>query len=88
MDEVDRLRVEMTDGRTFEGSPVSIVRDMRALSFDREESLEDYVRASAERAETLLGASLVLEGETVEDLSRSFLLEAARAGLAKAETLP
>ena len=80
---VDQFQLEMPDGRSFEGSAVAIVSQMRALAFDREPSLDSYIRWSAETARVHLGVELSTEGESLEALAENFLASVVRAGLAR-----
>ena len=79
---MDELHLELPDGRVFQGSPVAVVAQMRSLAFEREESLESYIRWSCQQARAHLGIEIAAEGDTLSALASSFLDSVVRAGLA------
>lgn len=73
----------LPDGRVLQGSPVSIVTQMRSLAFDRGADLEGYIRWACRMSEEHLGVTLEVEGDDVETLARSFLSSVVENGLAE-----
>lgn len=79
-----RIRLEMNgDGRVFEGSPVSIVEEMRSLAFHGEISLEGYIEWASEMARIHFGLELAPKGDNLEALAESFIASISRSGLAR-----
>ena len=77
------MRILLSDGRVFSGTPLQIVRAMQDVAFGAEHfstaEYIDWVATNAERAE---GVALQIEGETDEERAASLLAEMLRVGLA------
>lgn len=75
------------DGRVFDGSPVSVVEQMRSLAFCPESTLEGYILWASDEARVHFGLNISPKGETLAELAADFLAAIDRAGLAKLSEL-
>jgi hypothetical protein len=83
-----RVRLEMpADGRVFDGSPVSVVEQMRSIAFCPEPTFEGYILWVSDEARAHFGIDLDPRGETPAELASDFLAAIDRAGIAKLSEL-
>lgn len=83
-----KIRLEMpADGRVFDGSPVSVVEQMRSIAFCPEATLEGYIQWASQEARAHFGLDIAPKGETLEELAEDFLVLISRAGLARISEL-
>ena len=75
--------ITLQDGRTFDGTPLQVVRQLQQLAWQGKRSLSEYIDWVVEttlRTETL---ELSVTGTTDEERATSLLDELVRTGLAR-----
>jgi len=76
-------RIEMRDGRVFEGTPLEIVRDMKFIAFGVDHlDIDGYISWVAANARKFERVDLVTEGSTTKERARRLVEEMLRTGLA------
>ena len=77
------MKLTMRDGRVFEGTPVAIVREMRALAFGVDGlSVEAYMDWIVENVRRFEGVELVVAGKSAEERAATLVAEMVGKGLA------
>lgn len=78
------MKIELRDGRVFEGTPIEIVRAMQGLAFGVEHlTLGQYVAWVASNARTFENVDLRLADGSEEEQATSLVDEMLRARLAR-----
>jgi ribosomal protein L5 len=78
------MRIELMDGREFEGTPKQIVSQMKSIAFGVEKlTLAEYCDWTADNACKIHGLDVKLVGETDEERAASLVEEMCRTGLAR-----
>jgi hypothetical protein len=78
------MRIEMRDGRAFEGKALEIVRAMQDIAFGVEQlSLSEYIDWVVRNASKFEDVELKISGETDEEKSESLVSEMVRVGLTR-----
>ncbi len=68
--------------KSFEGTPLEIVGQMRYSHHKEFETLKEYIDDMATRAFLMYGKTIEIEGRTHEEICLNFLHTMANAGLA------
>ncbi len=77
------MKIEMRDGRVFQGTALQIVKAMQDIAFGVGDfTVPKYVAWVVDNAQRFEGVALAVEGETDEALAASLVGEMLRAGLA------
>ena len=79
----ERIRLEMQDGRRFEGTAYEIVSEMRALSFDEGPTFGEFVDDMIGRAATFHDVTLKADGDTDEARATAFVQSMLDTGIAR-----
>jgi hypothetical protein len=78
------MKLQMRDGRVFQGTPMQIVKAMQDVAFGVGDfTVPRYVAWVVDNARRFEGVELAVEGETDETLCASLVDAMLRAGLAK-----
>ncbi|HEU4412546.1 MAG TPA: hypothetical protein VFS43_45305 [Polyangiaceae bacterium] len=78
------MKLQMRDGRVFQGTPLQIVKAMQDVAFGVGDfTVPTYVAWVVENARRFEGVELAVEGETDEALAASLVDAMLREGLAK-----
>lgn len=77
------MKIQMSDGRVIDGTPVQIVGEMQYLAFGQEgKTLSEYIDWAVAQLERLGGPKLVVQGKTDEEKATSFTQAMLDVGLA------
>lgn len=74
--------ITLADGRVFDGTPLQILRGMKALAFRKGGTDSEYIDWVVENTLRYNDIQLSIIGESDEDRATSLLDELVRAGLA------
>jgi hypothetical protein len=74
--------IRLHDGRTFSGTELQVVRNMRELAFRESQDLPSYISWVVEQTLEFEGKALKVVGDTDDELARSLIDELVRVGLA------
>lgn len=81
---VESMKILMTDGRTFQGTALQIVRAMQDVAFGLDDfTVANYVERVVANARERDAVELDVKGETGEELAASLVAEMLRVGLAR-----
>lgn len=68
----------------FSGTPKEIAQQMHSTAFGQDgKGLREYIAWTIEQAQRVRGVVLLVDGETDEEVARSFVEEMLRTGLAE-----
>ncbi len=77
------MKLQMRDGRVFQGTPLQSVKAMQDIAFGVGDfTVPKYVAWVVDNAQRFEGVALTVEGETDEALAASLVKEMLRTGLA------
>ena len=72
------------DGRSYRGTALQIVEQMKDMSFGGDDSsISEYLDRSVEMAERMTGAKLSVDGDSDDQRASSFVASMLENGLAK-----
>jgi hypothetical protein len=76
------MKIKMRDDRTFQGTPLQIVRAMQDIAFGVDDfTVRKYIEWVIANAQTFEGVELVVRGDTDDEIAASLVDEMIRAGL-------
>jgi len=76
------MKILMRDDRTFEGTPLQIVRAMQDLAFGVQDlTVSKYIEWVVANARKFEGVELAVTGQTDDELAASLVEEMVRTGL-------
>jgi hypothetical protein len=76
------MKILMRDDRTFQGTPLQIVRAMQDIAFGVQDlSTQQYIEWVAENARKFEGVELAIKGDTDDELATSLVDAMIQAGL-------
>ena len=76
------MKLMMRDDRTFEGTPLQIVRAMQDLAFGVQDlSVSKYIEWVVANARKFEGVELAVTGRTDDELAAALVEEMVRTGL-------
>jgi ribosomal protein L5 len=77
------MRIEVMDGRVFQGTAKQIVSQMKDIAFGVEQmTIAEYCDWTADNARQIHGLDIKLVGEGDEERAESLVAEMCRTGLA------
>jgi hypothetical protein len=76
------MKLQMRDGRLFQGTPLQIVKAMQDVAFGVGDfTVPKYVAWVVDNARRFEGVELAVEGETDDEIATSLVNEMIRTGL-------